>query len=228
MKQKQIKDCCAQIPKENEKKGLFLGILFGILPHTFCILFVLFSVIGASFGAVYFQKLFRVPHLFQYLIALSFVFATMSAIFYLKRINGLNFAGLKLKWRYLIILFAIIIAVNLLIFYVILPAALNRGVPTENGQAAAVSENNIQVVRMNQYAGGYQPKEFTVKKGVPVKWIIDSKAPDTCAGAILVPDLKIQKFLERGENVIEFAPEKKGEIKFSCFMGMYRGKFIVN
>ena len=227
MKQ-EIKDCCVQVPENGEKKGFLWGILFGILPHTFCILFVLFSIIGASFGAVYFQKLFRIPHLFQYLILLSFVFASISAAIYLKRINGLSFRGIKLKWRYLTILLTTTVAVNLLIFYVVLPVALSHGNKSDNNQAAVASENNVQVVRMTQYAGGYQPKEFTIKKGVPVKWIIDSKAPDTCSGSIRIAKLGINKDLQKGENMIEFTPTERGEIKFSCVMGMYSGKFVVD
>lgn len=230
MKQKdEIKDCCIQITENVEKKGFFWGIVFGLIPHTFCILLVLFSIIGASFGAVYFQKIFRIPHLFQYLILLSVVFASISAALYLSKINGLNFGGIKLKWRYLTVLFATTMAVNLLIFYVVLPVVLNRGNNDKgSSQKAVASENNVQIVRMTQYAGGYQPKEFTIKRGMPVKWVIDSKAPDTCSGSIRIAKLGINKELQRGENIIEFTPTDKGEIKFSCVMGMYSGKFIVD
>ena len=34
-------------------------------------------------------------------------------------------------------------------------------------------------------------------------------------------------YLEKGKNVLEFTPTKKGTIPFSCSMGMYRGKIIV-
>lgn len=87
-------------------------------------------------------------------------------------------------------------------------------------------EDGFQVVRMNQLAGAYKPNKFTVRQGIPVKWIINSKA-DTCAASITIPKLKIKKYLEPGENIIEFTPNDLGDLRFSCLMGMYTGKFIV-
>lgn len=87
-------------------------------------------------------------------------------------------------------------------------------------------ENGVQVVRMDQLAGGYKPNQFTIKQGIPVKWIITSKS-DSCAASISMPKMNINKYLQPGENVIEFTPKEVGELKFSCTMGMYRGKFNV-
>lgn len=88
-------------------------------------------------------------------------------------------------------------------------------------------ENGVQVVRMTESNSGYSPNKFSVKKGVPVKWIIDAKAPYSCASVILVPKLKIQKFLSAGENIVEFTPTETGTLPFSCSMGMYTGVFNV-
>lgn len=226
-----LPDCCKPQKKPENRQGLMWGILYGIIPHTFCILFLLFSVIGATSGAVYFQKFFRIPHLFQFLVLASFIFATISAVIYLKRINALSFSGVKLKWQYLTILFTTTIAINLLLFYVILPSVAN--LKNENNKVASQNvatdiSTGVQVIQMDQMAGGYFPNSFTIKKGVPVKWIINSKAPDTCSGSVAVPKLGIRRDLVKGENIIEFTPKEVGEIKFSCIMGMYSGKFIVN
>jgi plastocyanin domain-containing protein len=88
------------------------------------------------------------------------------------------------------------------------------------------TEGEVQVVRMDQLAGGYRPNNFTIKQGIPVKWVINSKA-DTCASSISLPKLGIKKQLQPGENIIEFTPKDAGELRFSCLMGMYSGKFIV-
>ena len=37
----------------------------------------------------------------------------------------------------------------------------------------------------------------------------------------------IKKMLEYGENIVEFVPDKLGDIKFSCWMEMVWGKFVV-
>ncbi len=88
-------------------------------------------------------------------------------------------------------------------------------------------ENGVQVVRMTENNNGYSPNKFSIKKGVPVKWIIDAKAPYSCASVILIPKLKIQKFLSAGENIVEFTPTESGSLPFSCSMGMYTGVFNV-
>ncbi|OGY49550.1 MAG: hypothetical protein A3B89_01715 [Candidatus Buchananbacteria bacterium RIFCSPHIGHO2_02_FULL_40_13] len=84
-----------------------------------------------------------------------------------------------------------------------------------------------QIIRMTQGANGYSPNVFTIKKGQPVKWIITSTDPFTCASSIMIREYGLSRGLKKGENIIEFTPTKAGEIKFSCTMGMYTGKFIV-
>ncbi len=84
-----------------------------------------------------------------------------------------------------------------------------------------------QEVRMTQGASGYSPNKLTVKKGIPVRWIISSTNQYSCAAFLIMPKYGINQALKSGENIIEFTPEKSGEIPFSCSMGMYRGKFIV-
>lgn len=88
-------------------------------------------------------------------------------------------------------------------------------------------ENGVQVVRMVEGNNGYSPNKFSIKKGVPVKWIIDAQAPYSCASSIVVPQLNIKKSLRAGENIIEFTPDKTGKLPFSCSMGMYTGAFNV-
>ena len=87
--------------------------------------------------------------------------------------------------------------------------------------------NNLQIVNMSQKSFGYEPKVLTVKKGVPVKWIVTSETSNSCASYIVVPDLGIKKALILGENIFEFTPTKAGQIRFSCAMGMYTGYFNV-
>lgn len=82
-------------------------------------------------------------------------------------------------------------------------------------------------VRMAQNSNGYSPNVLTIEKDRPVKWIINSTAPYSCASSIVVPSYGISESLHSGENIITFTPTQVGEISFSCSMGMYRGKFIV-
>jgi sulfite exporter TauE/SafE/copper chaperone CopZ len=88
-------------------------------------------------------------------------------------------------------------------------------------------ENGVQVVKMAETANGYVPNSFTIKKGVPVRWVIDGQAPYSCASTIIMPQYNIRQSLVAGENIIEFTPTAIGRISFSCSMGMYTGSFNV-
>lgn len=87
--------------------------------------------------------------------------------------------------------------------------------------------DGVQIVKMTETARGYTPNQFVVKRGLPVKWVIDAQSTFSCASSLLVPALKIQKNLTPGENIIEFIPQKVGRLNFSCSMGMYGGQFEV-
>ncbi len=94
----------------------------------------------------------------------------------------------------------------------------NQNIPLVNGVAE---------IRMKQGSFGYSPNSFTIKKGDPVKWIIDSVDSNTCAASIVSQKLGIRSGLQLGENVFEFTPTETGTIRFSCIMGMYTGSFTV-
>lgn len=102
----------------------------------------------------------------------------------------------------------------------------------ETGQLADVQQKNngedmVQVVRMEQGGSGYSPNKFTVQVGVPVKWIVTSTNPNSCASSLYSQQLGVRRNLQLGENVIEFTPKETGQIRFSCAMGMYTGVFSV-
>lgn len=88
-------------------------------------------------------------------------------------------------------------------------------------------EDKKQIINMTQSVRGYSPNRFTVKVGVPVVWKINSTSRYTCASFVQIPELEISKYLEPGENIIEFTPTKTGTLRFMCSMGMYYGSFKV-
>lgn len=90
-----------------------------------------------------------------------------------------------------------------------------------NSEANQSSE--VQEIQMTQYGSGYSPNFFTVKKGIKTRWVINSTNPYSCASSLVVPKYRINKYLEKGENIVEFTPTEAGDIHFSCSMGMYRG-----
>jgi len=85
----------------------------------------------------------------------------------------------------------------------------------------------FQTVKMDVAYTGYKPNVLYVKKDVPVRWIINAEQITGCIDEIIMPDYNIKKPLKKGENIVEFTPTKTGEVKFSCWMQMVWGKFIV-
>lgn len=98
---------------------------------------------------------------------------------------------------------------------------------TSSNLAGVEMKDGQQIIRMTQSSRGYSPNKFKLIKDVPVKWIITSTAPNSCASSLIVPKFNIEKQLESGENIIEFTPKELGKIGFSCSMGMYTGSFEV-
>ena len=98
---------------------------------------------------------------------------------------------------------------------------------------AVVADPNVsvvdgaQIVKMTEGNYGYSPRQFTIRAGMPVRWLIDAQAPYSCASSMVVPALNLRFNLKPGQNIVEFTPTQAGQIKFSCSMGMYTGSFNV-
>ncbi len=76
--------------------------------------------------------------------------------------------------------------------------------------------------------GGYTPDVIIVEHGKPVRLIFHREETASCSEMVLFPDFNKSAKLPTGETVpIEFLPDKPGEYGFSCAMGMFRGKLIV-
>ncbi len=135
-----------------------------------------------------------------------------------------KFAGLAVIG---LALFNISNGLNLTGLPTILSAAAQSSSQTAELQPGKNGTDTIQVVRMEQSGSGYNPNSFTVKAGLPVKWIITSTNPNSCAGSLYSKQLGLRRDLQLGENVVEFTPKEVGQIRFSCSMGMYTGLFNV-
>lgn len=94
----------------------------------------------------------------------------------------------------------------------------------------AVSANvslagGTQTVTMTQLADAYSPADTVVYAGIPIRWVIESEAPYTCAAFLRVPDLGVRADLTLGTNTVDLPALDEGTTPFSCSMGMYNGTF---
>jgi len=88
-------------------------------------------------------------------------------------------------------------------------------------------EDGVQLVKSVITSGSYEP--IVVQKGIPVRWTIVAEEGEIngCNNSIIIPAFNIRHNLAAGNTVVEFTPEKSGNIIFSCWMGMIRSRITV-
>jgi hypothetical protein len=137
-------DCC-KTNNTNKDRGVLKGILYGIIPHIFCIGFIVFSIIGAVSATAILKKFMMIPYFFYILFLLSFIMATVSAFLYLKKNGKASKQGIKNKWKYLVILYGVTILTNFFMFSYVLPALANINSANTNYNREQLSELSIKV-----------------------------------------------------------------------------------
>jgi len=135
--------CCE--PNENKKgekkKGFWNGVLFGAIPHLGCILFIIASVLGVTILMNFFKPLLMNRYFFYWLFAISFVFATFSAMLYLRKNKMLSFNGIKKKKGYLAIMYGSTIGINILLFLIVFPLIAN--IPFTGAAVSNAGNSNL-------------------------------------------------------------------------------------
>lgn len=99
--------------------------------------------------------------------------------------------------------------------------------PRKGGYRAPVASSGYQEA-MVLVKGGYTPDLIVVQRGKPVRLNFRREEDAGCSETVVLSDFGKSALLPRGETVpIEFLPEKPGEYEFTCQMGMFRGKLVV-
>jgi plastocyanin domain-containing protein len=95
------------------------------------------------------------------------------------------------------------------------------------GVRAVVSSGGYQE-QMVLVKGGYTPDVIVVEAGKPVRLNFVRQESASCSEMVLFPAFNKSATLPEGQTVpVEFLPKDRGEFEFSCQMGMFRGKLIV-
>lgn len=172
-------------PAKARRRGFWQGLVYGLLPHTFCILFIVFSVVGATAATTVLQRVLYVPYLFQIIVVLSLAFATLSAAFYLKRNGLLSREGILFKRNYLTVMFATTLGINLLFFLVVFPMVANAGLRLNNKAAAAVADQSevaaaqaILTLQVSIPCSGHAPLITGELKKLPGITALQYRLPD--------------------------------------------------
>ena len=95
------------------------------------------------------------------------------------------------------------------------------------GVRAALTSAGYQE-QMILVKGGYTPDVIVVEAGTPVRLNFVRQESASCSEMVLLPAFNKSANLPEGETVpLEFLPKEPGEYEFTCQMGMFRGKLIV-
>ena len=98
---------------------------------------------------------------------------------------------------------------------------------SNEGQKAQVSKEGIQEVFI-KVKGGYTPDVVVVEAGKPVRFHFRREETASCSDRVIFGDFNTSAMLPTDEDVIvEIQPTKPGEYDFTCPMGMFKGKLIV-
>jgi len=97
----------------------------------------------------------------------------------------------------------------------------------EDSAPKATISQGYQEIRMEVTAKGWSPNSFVLEKGVPVHWVINGKEITSCNNRIVVPEYGLEFDVKPGLQTIEFTPDKVGTVRWSCWMGMIPGSFVV-
>lgn len=99
-----------------------------------------------------------------------------------------------------------------------------------SGGAQAASDSNVQVLAGVQtanilvYPTGYSPNYIQIRSGIPVRFNLATTGGFGCTSQFRIPQLGLSKNLTQNSiTSVEFTPQTKGKIVWTCSMGMYSG-----
>lgn len=76
--------------------------------------------------------------------------------------------------------------------------------------------------------GGYTPDTIIVRAGKPVRLNFRREETASCSDKVIFADFNKSADLPTGEMVaVEFLPKAAGNYEFTCPMGMFRGRLVV-
>jgi|TARA_R110002072_G_C7866190_1_gene526901 plastocyanin domain-containing protein len=117
----------------------------------------------------------------------------------------------------------VLVAGLLLVAFIVWFFWLKRAKGTRATEASGGRQEAMILVK-----GGYTPDTIIVRHGKPVRLNFRREETAACSEKVVFGDFNKSADLPTGETVpVEFVPDKPGEYQFTCAMGMFRGRLIV-
>lgn len=96
-----------------------------------------------------------------------------------------------------------------------------------SGPSAPSDANAPQELTINVIDSGYSPAILRAKANRPTNLKLVTNETYSCSRALVFPSLRIQKLLpETGTETLSLPAQRKGQLRFSCSMGMYTGTIL--
>jgi len=97
------------------------------------------------------------------------------------------------------------------------------------GVAGLKTDTDVSPQIINSTLQPYGYPSIQVESGRPVKWIINAPQGTIhgCNYRFVIREYGIAYELKPGENVVEFTPSRTGNIPYTCWMGMIKGRITV-
>lgn len=94
---------------------------------------------------------------------------------------------------------------------------------------AAPAKGKAHVVEVVVSSEGFVPAEIHVKQGEKVELVVTRKTAKTCATAIVMKDMDVNKELPLDKPVtVAIQTSKKGKFRYACPMDMIVGNLVVD
>jgi plastocyanin domain-containing protein len=95
--------------------------------------------------------------------------------------------------------------------------------------AAPAVQKAGSAIEISVTSDGFVPASIKVQKGTKVRLVVTRKVERTCATEIVIKDQGInQKLPLNRPVVVEFTPEKAGQLRYACGMDMIAGVIVVD
>lgn len=118
---------------------------------------------------------------------------------------------------------------NMLALAVAFSFAVVAGSAQAPGATAAPKQEQkkVQKVKLSFDEKGYVVTPSTLTKGVPVEMDVDLATVKGCMRTVVIASLNVKKTVKLGDTLIQFTPDKAGNVPVICGMNMGKGAFTV-